>query len=44
MCGEEFLSVPNFDTGKECEVIWVLHENEMILVCDGCKSELKNAK
>jgi len=44
MCGEEFLSVPNFDAGKECEMIWVLHENGMILVCDGCKSELKNAK
>ena len=44
MCGGEFLSVPNFDTGKGCEMIWVWFENEMILVCDNCKSELKNAK
>tara|TARA_Y100000310_G_scaffold510_2_gene797 strand:+ start:13649 stop:13837 length:189 start_codon:yes stop_codon:yes gene_type:complete len=43
-CGGEFLAVPNFDTGKECELIWILHENKMILVCDGCKSELKKAK
>jgi hypothetical protein len=44
MCGGEFLSVPDFDRGKGCEMIWVWFENGMILVCDSCKSELKNAK
>ena len=44
MCGGEFRVVPNLDTGEKCEMIWAWFENEMILVCDGFKSELKNAK
>jgi hypothetical protein len=44
MCGGEFRGVPNLDTGEKCEMIWAWFENGMILVCDGCKSELKNAK
>jgi len=44
ICGEEFRATYDLERDLMCELIWVQLEGKMILACDGCKNELKNAK
>ena len=44
ICEGEFRASHNFEKDLKCEVTWVERKGKMILVCDGCKNELKNAK
>ena len=44
ICGGEFRASHNFEKDLKCELTWVQLKGKMILACDSCKNELKNAK